>query len=328
MSLQRLKTASEDSDLSIRDAAVRTLARYPDPAAIDPLARVFQTSANSAHRAVALRGCVRLLKADRIPVERAVRLYEKLAANTSTPAEKKLILSGLAVVPHSAALAIVQNFMNDDAVKAEAALARDALTSTLAKMESAGSKLVPLFDGKSFAGWEGDTTNTWRIEVGAITAGSLQERAPRNEFLATTREYENFDLRLKFKITGSTNVNAGVQIRTKRIPNHHEVSGYQADIGPGVDGHLYDESRRRRMLASPDGETLKKARAAVGEDGWRTYRIRATGDRIQLWLNGVKTVDYAEKDTDIPRTGVIALQIHGGMQAVIAYKDITIRQIR
>jgi HEAT repeat protein len=354
MSLQSLKTASEDSDPSVQDAAIRTLAGYPDPAAIDVLLKVFQISGNRAHRAAALRGCVRLLKADGIPPQRAVRSYQQLVAHTSTAAEKKLILSGLAAVQHPAALGIAQDLMGDDAVKTEAALALVSIAQNTVAIDparaAAAAKLilgdsshhnihpqaravikiigefVSLFDGKSFAGWEGDTT-TWRIENGVITAGSLEEQAPRNEFLATTREYENFDLRLKFKITGNRRVNAGVQFRTRRIPNHHEVSGYQADIGPGVDGHLYDESRRRRMLATPDPETVKKAQAAAGDDGWQIYRIRAEGDHIQLWLNGVNTVDYMEKDTNIPRTGIIALQIHGGMQAVIAYKDIKIREL-
>jgi hypothetical protein len=192
---------------------------------------------------------------------------------------------------------------------------------------TAVGEYVSLFDGESFAGWEGDTDKTWRIEHGAITAGSLVEEAARNEFLATTREYENFDLRLKFRIIGDKNVNAGVQLRTSRIPNHHDVCGYQADIGPGLEGHLYDECRRRCMLASPDGETLEKAQRAVGPDGWQTYRIRAEGDRIQFWFNGVQTVDYVEEEADIPRTGIIALQIHGGMQAIVAYKDIEIQEL-
>jgi len=192
---------------------------------------------------------------------------------------------------------------------------------------AADAKPVPLFDGASFEGWEGDTERTWRIENGTIAAGSREKTAPRNEFLSTTRQFENFDLQLKFKITGDHRVNAGVQFRTRRIPNHHEVSGYQADIGPGYDGHLYDESRRNRMLASPDKETVRKASEAVAADGWHAYRIRAEGDRIQLWLNGVQTVDFVEKDVRIPRTGIIAVQIHGGMRAVIAYKDITIEEL-
>ncbi len=186
---------------------------------------------------------------------------------------------------------------------------------------------IELFDGKSFTGWEGDTQNVWRIEHGSIVAGSLAEAAPRNEFLATTSEYEDFDLTVKYKVTGDHRVNAGIQFRTKRIPNHHEVSGYQADIGPNVDGHLYDESRRNRMLAEPKPEDIRKAQQAVGADGWNTYRIRAEGDRIRLWLNGVQTIDYREDDAEIARSGIIAVQIHADMRAIIAYKDIVLTRL-
>ena len=199
-----------------------------------------------------------------------------------------------------------------------------ALLTAAASAGAAADKPVSLFDGKTFRGWEGDTKSTWRIENGAITAGSPDNAAPRNEFLATVKEYQNFDLTLQYRIVGTENVNAGVQFRTRRIPNHHEVSGYQADIGPGYDGHLYDESRRKRMLATPPKAVVKKSLKAVGKDGWHKYRIRAQGPRIQLWLNGVQTVDYVEKDPAIPRTGIIALQIHGRMRAVISYKQIEI----
>lgn len=186
---------------------------------------------------------------------------------------------------------------------------------------------VSLFDGKTFVGWEGNTKTTWRIENGMIVAGSHDKATPRNEFLSTKKCFENFDLRLKFKITGDKHINAGVQFRTERIPEHHEVIGFQADIGPGYYGALYDESRRRKILAKPNKDTSAKALAAVGKDGWHTYRIRAKGSHIQLWLNGVMTVDYIEKDPDIAQTGIIAIQIHGKMQAVIAYKDILIEEL-
>ncbi len=53
---------------------------------------------------------------------------------------------------------------------------------------------------------------------------------PRNEFLCTKKTYGNFELRLEAKLVGKGD-NAGIQFRTRRIPNHHEVSGYQADMG-------------------------------------------------------------------------------------------------
>ncbi len=186
---------------------------------------------------------------------------------------------------------------------------------------------IALFNGHSLEGWNGDLEKTWRVEDGTIAAGSHDNPAPRNEFLTTTATFRNFDLRLKFKITGNHRVNAGVQFRTRRIPDHHEVSGFQADIGPEWDGFLYDESRRRKTLARPDNTVMKQAREAIGADGWNTYRIRADGPRIQLWFNGVQTVDYTESDPSIAEEGIIGLQIHGGMRAIIQYKDIQISKL-
>jgi hypothetical protein len=198
------------------------------------------------------------------------------------------------------------------------------LLLTLSTETFAAEKPVPLFNGKDFAGWEGDTKKTWRIDDGAIVGGSTEAVVPRNEFLCTTKEYGDFELKLKFKLVGDKGANAGVQLRTKRIPNHHEVSGYQADIGDGYWGALYDESRRNKVLAQPDKATAEKA---VKRGEWNDYVIRCEGPRIRLWLNGVLTVDYTEKDDKIERTGVIGVQVHGGAKAEVRYKDLMIEEL-
>ena len=185
---------------------------------------------------------------------------------------------------------------------------------------------VRLFDGKSFNGWEGDTETVWRIVDGALTAGSLDKKQEKNNFLATTKSFRNFDLTLKWKLEGTEGfVNGGVQFRSKRIPNHHEVSGYQADLGAGFDGALYDESRRNKMLSQPSKEVLEKARKPLGE--WNEYRIRAEGPRIQLWLNGVQTVDFTETESGMEESGMIAVQIHGNASSIVRYKDIIIEEL-
>lgn len=184
---------------------------------------------------------------------------------------------------------------------------------------------VRLFDGTSFAGWEGDTAKTWRVEDGAIVGGSLQAVVPRNEFLATTKTYRDFELSVAFRVEGdAAKANAGIQFRTRRIPNHHEVSGFQADIGQDYWGALYDESRRNKVLARPEKAVVEKI-AALGT--WHTYRIRCEGDRIRLWVDGIPTVDYTETDKKIAGEGIIALQVHGGARTVVRYKDIVITDL-
>jgi hypothetical protein len=184
---------------------------------------------------------------------------------------------------------------------------------------------VPLSDGKTFKGWEGDTEKTWRIVDGAFVGGSLTEKVPRNEFLATEKSYGNFELRLKFKLLGSEGmVNGGVQFRSVRIPNNFEMIGYQADMGDKYWGALYDESRRRKVLATPDKELIDKT---IKLNDWNDYRIRCEGPHIQLWVNGVQTVDYTETEPNIAMEGKIAVQIHGGGKAEAWYKEIALEEL-
>ena len=178
-----------------------------------------------------------------------------------------------------------------------------------------------LFDGETFDGWEGNL-DWFRIEDGALVAGRLDAPIPRNEFLCTEADYADFTLRLQFKLLGK-GVNAGVQLRTRRIPNNHEVIGYQADLGEGWWGSLYDESRRNRLLARADDAVIERV---IKKEDWNHYTIHAEGRRVRLAINGEQTVDYTEPDESLEQTGKICLQIHSGPPGEAWYKAITLEQ--
>lgn len=189
------------------------------------------------------------------------------------------------------------------------------------------SKPVPISDGNSFKGWDGDTKTTWRIENGAFVGGSLKTTVARNEFLATTKSYTNFVLRLKFKLTGNEGfINGGVQVRSERTTNPpNEMSGYQVDIGdPEWWGCIYDESRRNKVVAKSDIDAVNKV---LKRGDWNEYVIRCEGKRIRAYINGQQTVDYTEPEASIPQFGKIGLQVHGGGKSEAWYKDITIEEL-
>jgi mono/diheme cytochrome c family protein/glucose/arabinose dehydrogenase len=191
---------------------------------------------------------------------------------------------------------------------------------------------TPLFDGKTLTGWDGDP-KVWRVDNGEIVGGSLQGN-PRNEFLTTKRTFYNFRLTLEYKLTGTEGfVNAGVQFRSQRATNPpNEMIGYQADIGHGHTGSLYDESRRKKFLARAGngvGGYGVKADTEIAElekkGEWNTYEIRAEGPRITIFLNGKATLDYTETDPSIDDAyGLIGLQIHGNCKAEIRFRNITL----
>lgn len=183
-----------------------------------------------------------------------------------------------------------------------------------------------LFDGRTLNGWEGDA-KWWRVEDGMIAGGSLTERVPRNVFLATTRSsFQNFELRLQIKITGTEGfINSGIQLRSRRVPGSTEMSGYQVDAGDGWWGKLYDESRRNKVIA--ESADLAAVNAAVKKGDWNEYRIRAEGPRIRSWINGVAALDYTEAEPNIAQDGSIAIQAHGNGKVLVFVKDITIEEL-
>ncbi|MCA9083075.1 MAG: DUF1080 domain-containing protein [Planctomycetaceae bacterium] len=181
---------------------------------------------------------------------------------------------------------------------------------------------VSLFDGQSLGHWNGDRS-VFRVEDGCIVGGQLKQKIPHNYFLSYDREYADFELRLEFRLKGE-NTNAGIQIRSQRIPDHHEMIGYQADLGQKYWGCLYDESRRRKVLVAPDSGALNKV---LKLDDWNTYRILCEGPRIRLWINDLQTVDYTEEQADIPLNGKIAVQIHSGPPGEAWYRNIRIKAL-
>ena len=186
-----------------------------------------------------------------------------------------------------------------------------------AVVETAG--FTPLVHGNDLTGWEGDT-QLWSARDGVLVGHS--PGLDHNEFLATTRPYGDFVLALNFQMRDGKG-NSGVQFRSVRIPGH-EMSGYQADLGDGYWGALYDESRRNMVLVYPRSDATK----TLNHSNWNRYTIRAMGDRINLSLNGQDSVrEYQEPDAGIARSGLVAVQIHAGGPMEILFRDVMIQPL-
>lgn len=190
----------------------------------------------------------------------------------------------------------------------------------LASAALAQNGFVPLFNGKNLDGWEVDTPGLWTARDGMIVGQSPGLKY--NDFLRTKKHYANFILKVSFQMVDGRG-NSGVQFRSKPAPNSHEVSGYQADIGEQYWGCLYDESRRKRVLVWAKPEHL----TGLNKGGWNQYVITARGNHITLELDGSRTVDYTESDSDIETTGFIALQLHAGAPMEMHFKDLVIREL-
>lgn len=205
---------------------------------------------------------------------------------------------------------------------------RFAFLALLSPLVLFAGEPVSLFDGETLAGWQATNeadAHYWSVVDGVITGGDGQQRIPRNTFLRTERQYEDFEFRCLFRLTGEPAtglINSGIQYRSSLHGAH--MVGYQADIGNKYWGDIYDEKRRKKALVKGDLSVLPKL---LDPFGWNSYIIRCQGNRHQTYINGIKVADYLEEDPSIPSKGYIGIQLHKGGNAKIEISDVTLDEL-
>jgi hypothetical protein len=186
---------------------------------------------------------------------------------------------------------------------------------------------IPLFDGTSLNGWKilnPSNANYWAVIDSTIVGGDGIRKIPQNTYLYTTETYQDFELRLIFRIRGDHKqglINSGIQYRS--LIENNNIIGYQADIGKGYWGDIYDEHRRGKLV----GGDLKILKYVFNEEGWNSYIVRCKGNTHELYINGVKVSEYEEKDPNLPSKGVIGIQVHSGGNAKVEFKHITLTHL-
>lgn len=183
-----------------------------------------------------------------------------------------------------------------------------------------------LFNGKDLTGWEGKG-GLWVVEKGMLIGRSAGLK--QNEFLGTKESFKDFQIKFRFQLVGVPGkgmINSGCQFWSQRVPNSTEAKGYQADIGDGWWGALYDESRRNKVLVKPDPAVIEKL---IKKNQWNDYTVTAKGDKITLEINGTQTVEWTETEPaeKVARDGRIFFQVHSGAPLEIRLKDIRIKKL-
>ena len=130
------------------------------------------------------------------------------------------------------------------------------------------------FNGRDLAGWDG-TPGLWKVEGNEIVGRTTG--LGRNEFLRSDLSLGDFRLTLQVKLVANGG-NSGIQFRGESLPGG-EVKGYQADVGAGWWGKLYEE-HGRGLLWDKSGEPFVKS------GDWNTYEVLAIGPKIRTFING------------------------------------------
>jgi len=174
-----------------------------------------------------------------------------------------------------------------------------------------------IFNGKNLDGWEIYGTEKWYVEDGELICESGPDKG--YGYLATTKHYKDFELDVEFFLLA--NGNSGVFIRS--TIEGTKIAGWQAEVEPAgaESGGIY-ESYGRGWLIQPD----ESKRHAQKEGEWNKMKIRAVGDNVTTWINGVEMVTIHDEKIG-KAVGSIALQIHDGGGIKVKWRNLEIEEL-
>ncbi|WP_395738756.1 DUF1080 domain-containing protein [Prosthecobacter sp.] len=195
-------------------------------------------------------------------------------------------------------------------------------------MAAFGEDFVPLFDGKTLAGW----TNPFEWGQVDVVDGEIRLSSEKKFFLVTEKTYGDFVFEGDVFIPPGK-ANSGFMFRAHAEKG--KVTGYQAEVD-GDDARQWSgglqEAGGRAWFASPikgnkESEAAFRARAgsAFKRNDWNTYRIECRGKSLKIFVNGVLTTNVED---DKAASGVIGIQHHGEKGQTYRFRNLKILELK
>jgi hypothetical protein len=185
---------------------------------------------------------------------------------------------------------------------------------------------IELINGKDLSGWKAsENSSTW-----TATDGMLQAVGKRSHLWYVGPHlgagFKNFELEVQVKTFKLAN--SGIYFHAHYQETGWPESGFEIQVNNSHIGEGdYIELKRMASLYG----TRNVYKTFAKDNQWNLVKARVVGNHVQVWLNGMKTVDYIqpEKDTKgIKRLsqGTFALQGHD-VHSKMQYKSIKVRRL-
>jgi hypothetical protein len=180
-----------------------------------------------------------------------------------------------------------------------------AMWAWLGAFETAKSAEIPLFDGKSLAGW------TIKNDAKARVVDGVLELTEGNGWLRTHQQYSDFRLHIEWKAVKETDYDSGVYIRTPGEGAPFPKGAYQINLLDGKEGNL------TTIPAASSTGLVKR-----GE--WNSFDVEVIGDTASLKINGKQAWKVGGLKN---KTGYIGLQCEVPKGGAFRFRNIRVEEL-
>lgn len=203
------------------------------------------------------------------------------------------------------------------------------LALVLAAGAARAAEFARLYNGKDLSGWH---VESGKLEAWKANGEMISCLNKGGGYLATDREYGDFELRMEYRMSAAGNSGVGIRFPRGGWPSTQgmeiqllddDAPRYANLDGLHRNGAIYTHVAPRAKAQKPAGE-------------WNRLVIRCQGPRIAIHLNGVEiqNVNVEEYANSLgkgkttlaqrPRRGLIGIQSH---DPVVDFRNLEIREL-
>lgn len=200
-----------------------------------------------------------------------------------------------------------------------------------------GAGVIDMLEGGTLDAWSPPAA-CWSLEEGCIVGDTGGQKIGVADWIYTKQRFSDFVFTCEMKLTGDKSRNTGIyyrvqtfQFEDKRGKTTFEApSGYEFDAAyhqpdkRNYRGTLGDWYARPSLRIFPDPNIVNTVYKA---EDWNRMTIRARGNRLEYWINGIKIMDFLDPDPKASREGIIGFQIHNGSVMKVEYRNIRVRSL-
>jgi hypothetical protein len=207
-----------------------------------------------------------------------------------------------------------------------------------------------IFDGKTLQGWHVSsktghgTGGRWVVEDGAIVGS--QDKPGNGGIIITDKSYGNFEVVVE--MNNDFGPDSGLFLRStergqayQAMIDYHGGGNLMGIYGEGLSGGIgvmnfsfqgKPSDIREVKCPFPLPVSPEKWPEFWKHGKWNEFRARIEGNppKITTWINGVKFMEWSDKEKRHPNKGGIALQVHGGgdyTKQFVRYRKVRIKEL-
>jgi hypothetical protein len=197
-----------------------------------------------------------------------------------------------------------------------------AFAALVVSASAADVKLESAFNGKDLSGWKTSGADVFWTVTDGVLAGENKDSFKdykKGNMLYSEKSYQDVVIECECRFNGE--IDSGIMVR-RDAAGKKDIQmqiGVSRSLKKDMTGAFY-------IGKYPEAGWAPKVATLWKNGEWNKIRFQARGDTYTVWINGEQVSNYV--DANYPKAGPIGLQVHGGVNMKVEYRNIAIGEIK